>query len=170
MSAPAGLRANSACPIKSANPSVPVPDTNRSFTVSTDKWRLNLPWVVNQIKWSYWGSWLEEGQILAAIENSTCFGLYMDDLIDSGEIVATGRQVGFCRVVGDGHIFSSIMDVVIEEELRCQGLGTILMKEVVKHPSVAKTINILSTRDALGFYENHGWQVVPFGVMKRVPQ
>lgn len=127
------------------------------FQISTDKTRLDLPWVCIELRHQYWGGWLNDEQIRSAIAYSLCFGLYHNT-----------TQVGFARVVTDSHIFSSVMDVVITQPLRRRGLGTMLMQAVVEHPSVANTISILNSRDMFPFYTRFGYK--PYaGIMRRVP-
>lgn len=127
-------------------------------TISCDQSRLDLEWVISRIRASYWGHWQTRDQILRAIENSACFGLYED-----------GRQIGFCRVVTDFSTFSSITDMLIDDDLRHQGHGSHLMRFVVDHPSVKGTICVLASRDAIGFYRRFGFELMEFGVMKRMP-
>lgn len=138
-------------------------------SISTDQSRLNLPWVLAQLRGTYWASVRDEQKTLEALRNSVCFGVYQDEVLDGGEIALTGRQVAFARVVTDGAVFSSVMDVVVDEGLRRRGIGSLLMREVVSHPSVAGTVCILSTRDAAGFYERHGFTLgAQQDVMRRV--
>ena len=139
------------------------------YHVSTSKERLNIPWVCAQIRASYWGAWLTDAKIQEAIRHSLCFGIYKDDtVLDGAEIAVTGEQVGFGRVVTDGVTFSSIMDILIDKPLRNRGLGTMLVTEMVTHPSVKPTICIISTKDASGFYEKWNFYSCQ-GVLKRDP-
>ncbi len=122
--------------------------SDEGYYVSTDKARLDMPWVIDQLKNSYWGKGLTAATVIRATDASICFGLYERD---------TNKQVGFARVVGDGVIFSSLMDVIISAPLRRKGLGKQLLRAVLKHPQVADTLNVLSTRDASTFYAKFGY-------------
>lgn len=123
-----------------------------STTISTDQSLLNWEWLFASLKGSYWGGWLNDGQIIKACQNSLVFGMY---LVEDGAV--TKRQIGFARVVSDRATFSSVMDVFIDKEYRNHGYGMRLMKEVIAHPDVAKTICVISTKDAQGFYEQFGF-------------
>lgn len=133
------------------------------ISISNDKWRLDLPWVCKSLKESYWGGHLSDSQIITAIANSLCFGVY--------EIIPNAfkaKQIGFARVVTDHACFSSVTDVIIDEAYRGRGYGTTLMQAVVAHPSVAGTISILASRDARALYAKVGYSPTNF-VMQRNP-
>ena len=78
-----------------------------------------------------------------AIENSLCFGGYVD-----------GRQVAFARVITDYATFGNLVDVFVIPEYRGRGYSLELMKAVMAHPSL-KTLRrfMLATGDAHGLYE-----------------
>lgn len=136
--------------------------TPADYEISTDAGRLDHAWVAVELMDSYWGKWLKPDQISAAIGASLCFGLYRK----RGSWITA--QIGFARVVTDGAIFSSVMDVVIDKRFRRQGYGSVLMEAVVAHPKVSPTICILSTRGAGAFYERFGFARGP-DVMLRNP-
>ncbi len=130
--------------------------------ISTDQSRLDLAWVVEQIKGSYWGGPYSEDAIRCAAGRSLCFGAYVD-----------GKQVGYVRVVTDGAIFSSVCDVIVQEDMRGKGIGSSLMKAVVDHPEVNHTYCILRARPiAWFFYFRHDFHVFDkkSGLMHRYPQ
>lgn len=130
--------------------------------ISTDPKLLDVHWVIRQLRGSYWGAHLKPSQIEAAIQKSLCFGAYVD-----------GKQVGLVRVVGDGSIFSSVTDVIVQEDMRNQGIGHSLMAAVVAHPEVNHTYCILRAREpAWLFYFRHDFHVFDrkHGLMQRLPQ
>lgn len=133
------------------------------FIISTNRRRLDLDWVCRTLRSSYWGGHLSDSQILLAVEHSLCFGVY--EL--SAELPKL-KQVGFARIVTDHACFSSVTDVIIDEAYRGRGLGTRLVREVVEHPSVARTICVLASRDARPLYAKVGFQPINF-VMQRDP-
>lgn len=140
------------------------------FHVSESREKLNIPWVCAQLRSSYWGGWLKDDQIQAAISRSLCFGLYADDVLDGGEIALCGEQIGFGRVVTDGHTFSSIMDIMIDEKHRNRGLGTMLMNAILAHQDVRKTICIIGTADRAFWYEKFGFKTCVADILQRDPQ
>jgi len=117
------------------------------ITVSTDKKKLDLPFIHRFLKNIYWTAprTLEEVQI--AIDNSFCFGIYLDE-----------KQIGFARVITDYVVFAYMMDVFIAEEYRGNGYSSLLV-EAMMNESTLKGIKIwrLATKDASFLYEKFGF-------------
>ncbi len=120
---------------------------NGRFTVSDDPHRLSMDYIYESLQIAYWSSGRPRQIVEESFRNSLCFGLYCDD-----------RQVGFTRIVGDRVIFSWFCDVWIDPELRGQGLGQWMMRCIMEHPDVARTRQVLVTRDAHTFYEKLGFE------------
>lgn len=141
----------------------------KTYQITEGRAALNRDWVCSRIRSSYWGGWLTDELIMKSCENSLCFGVYVDDVLDSGEIAVCGEQIGFGRAVTDGVTFSSLMDIYIEEKYRNRGLGTRLIETMLAHPMIKPTICTISTLDQSLYYEKFGW--IPCGtVLKRDPQ
>jgi ribosomal protein S18 acetylase RimI-like enzyme len=121
---------------------------NTEVFVSTDQSLLDRDWIIAAIQSSYWGGRFTEDQLLRAIETTLCFGIY----------TRTGcQQLGFARVLTDGITLSSVTDLIVREEHRRSGLGTMLMRSVLAHPRVSPTICVLQSRNAVGFYQRLGF-------------
>lgn len=118
----------------------------------------DLEWVCRKLKASYWGNWLNEAQIKRAIDNSLCFWMHLNN-----------EPIAFARVVTDHHIISTLTDCLVIESHRGQGYGRKLMEAVIAHPSVARTICILGSRDAPKFYKLFGFADVEIPVLSRDP-
>lgn len=117
------------------------------ITVSTDKNKLDVPFIQQFLKDIYWaaGRTIEEVQI--TIDHSFCFGIYLDD-----------EQIGFARVITDYVVFAYVMDVFIAEEHRGKGYSTILINNMMKEPKLNKLkIWRLATSDAHFLYEKFGF-------------
>lgn len=159
----------------SANPSSSA-GAGQEFSISTDPAKLDVAWIVHSVLGSYWGSWLNSGQIRAALHESLVFGAYLPQTVktDGGSIIESGeRQIGFVRVLTDGAIFSSVCDVFTDEAHRNRGVGSALMRAVVEHPSVAGTICILAARpEAFDWYSKFGFVLIDrgSGIMQRQPK
>ena len=130
------------------------------ISVSTDKTKLDVPFIQNFLKNIYWaaGRTIEEVQI--TIDNSVCFGIYFNDV-----------QIGFARVITDYVIFAYLMDVFIAEEHRGNGYSSILISAMMNEP-VLKNIKIwrLATSDAHYLYEKFGFKALahPEKMMEKI--
>jgi len=130
------------------------------ITISTDKTKLNIPFIQDFLKDIYWaaGRTIEEVQI--TIDSSFCFGIYLNDV-----------QIGFARVVTDYVVFGYLMDVFIADEHRGKGYSTILIDAMMNEP-VLKEVKIwrLATSDAHFLYEKFGFKALahPEKMMEKV--
>jgi GNAT superfamily N-acetyltransferase len=67
------------------------------------------------------------------------------------------EQVGFCRVVSDGHTFAFLFDVYVLPEHRGSGVGLELVREAVDGGPHRDLRWFLKTKDAHGLYEKLGF-------------
>jgi GNAT superfamily N-acetyltransferase len=130
------------------------------ITVSTDKSKLDVPFIQNFLKDIYWaaGRTMEEVQI--TIDNSFCFGIYLNE-----------DQIGFARVITDYVVFAYLMDVFIIEEHRGKGYSSILIENMMNEPQL-KEVKIwrLATLDAHFLYEKFGFNALahPEKMMEKI--
>ena len=130
------------------------------ITVSTDKNKLNVPFIQNFLKDVYWAAGRTMEEVQKTIDSSFCFGIYLDD-----------KQIGFCRVITDYVVFAYLMDVFIIEEHRGKGYSTILINAMMTEPQLQQ-IKIwgLATLDAHFLYKKFGFNEVlnPEKFMERI--
>ncbi len=98
----------------------------------------------------------------------------MDELITSATRVVglydgDGRQLGFARVVSDGHTVSYLADVYVLEEARGRGLGLELVRFAVDEEPIRSTKLLLHTRDMHGLYAKLGFDTPGVRTMERWP-
>jgi GNAT superfamily N-acetyltransferase len=130
------------------------------ITVSTDKTKLDVPFIQHFLKDIYWaaGRTIEEVQI--TIDHSFCFGIFLED-----------KQIGFARVITDYVVFAYVMDVFITEEHRGKGYSSILIERMINEP-VLKDVKIwrLATTDAHFLYNKFGFTALksPEKMMEKV--
>ena len=98
----------------------------------------------------------------------------MDELIATaarvvGLYTADGSQVGFARVVSDGHTVSYLADVFVLEHARGRGFGVELVRFAVDEEPIANTKFILHTRDMHPLYAKLGFAPPDERLMERWP-
>ena len=98
----------------------------------------------------------------------------VDELIETaarvvGLYVPDGSQVGFARVVSDGHTVSYLADVYVLEEARGRGFGLALVRFAVDEEPGASTKFILHTRDMHRLYAKLGFAPPDARLMERWP-
>ncbi len=127
--------------------------------ISTDPNRLDVDlihrWLSEE---SYWAGGVSREIVARAIDNSLCFGVYLE-----------GQQVGLARVVTDRATFAWLADVFILDSYRGRGYGKALIAAVVAHPELRGLRRLLlATRDAHGLYAQYGFTpVAPERFMER---
>jgi GNAT superfamily N-acetyltransferase len=123
--------------------------TNDSnFQVSTDLSRLDVPLIYRYLsEQSTWAIGISREVVERALENSLCFGGFVD-----------GRQVAFARVISDYATFGNLADVFVVPEYRGRGYGKQLVGAVLRHPSLQRLRRFtLNTTDAHSLYERFGF-------------
>ena len=99
----------------------------------------------------------------------------MDELIATaarvvGLYAADGRQLGFARVVSDGHTVSYLADVYVLDEVRGRGFGLELVRFTVDGGPLAATKWMLHTRDMHRLYARLGFVAPGERTMERARQ
>ena len=121
------------------------------YFISTEKARLDLGAIHDFISISYWADGRTMEEVQATIENSLCFGIYMN----------SGKQVGFARVVTDHTFFGYLMDFFVLKEFQGKGFGKALMDFISSHETIKDLRTfVLKTKDAHEFYKRYGFQKI----------
>ena len=131
-----------------------------TITVSTDKNKLDVSFIQNFLKDTYWAKDRTIEVVQISIDNSLCFGIYLND-----------EQIGFGSVITDLVSIAYLMDVFIIEEHRGKGYSTILINAMMTEPKLQQ-IKIwgLATLDAHFLYKKFGFTEVvnPEKLMERI--
>ena len=117
------------------------------YRVSTDRDLLDIEVIHGFLERSYWSPGVTKDVVAKAVENSLCFGLYLED-----------AQIGFARFVTDYARHAYLCDVFVLPEFRGRKLGQWLVQCAVECPLIngVRTIS-LDTSDAHGLYEKLGF-------------
>jgi GNAT superfamily N-acetyltransferase len=115
----------------------------QKFLVSDDKARLQLNVIHGYLTTCYWSTGISRELVATAINNSMCFGLYLNN-----------RQIGFARVITDKATFAYLADVFVLPEYGNRGLGTALIDFIMQHSNLQGLRRfMLCTLDAHGLYK-----------------
>ena len=130
------------------------------ITVSSDKSKLDVPFIQNFLKDIYWAAGRTIEEVQTTIDASFCFGIYLDD-----------EQIGFGRVITDYVVFAYMMDVFIVSNYRGKGYSYILLEAMMKEPTLHQVkIWRLATSDAHFLYEKFGFTALthPEKMMEKI--
>ena len=119
-----------------------------SLKISTDRTELDVPMIYRFLsEQSTWAVGISRTVVDRAIENSMCFGGYVD-----------GRQVAFARVVTDYATFGNLVDMFVLPDYRGRGYASDMLKTILVHPSLKGLRRLtLATSTASGLYEKFGF-------------
>jgi len=103
------------------------------------------------LKQTYWADKRPEEQVRKSIENSRCYGVYLED---------AQKLVGFARVISDFATTYYLCDVIIDAAYQHRGLGKTLVSYIENLPEYQGLRGILITRDAHALYEKFGYDTL----------
>ena len=120
------------------------------FCITTDKQKIDMDYVHQFLKTSYWAKNIPLAVVQQSVEGSLCFA-----------VLHHQKQVGFARVITDAATFAYLADVFIDENYRGKGLSKWLMEVILEYPSLQGLRRfMLATRDAHTLYTQFGFQPI----------
>ncbi|MBK8983939.1 MAG: GNAT family N-acetyltransferase [Ignavibacteria bacterium] len=118
-----------------------------NYLISADNSLLDIKVIHGYLSRSYWAKNRPLKTTKKAIQNSVCFGLYLNK-----------TQIGFARVVTDKATFAYLADVFVLKEYRGKGLSKWMMKVILGYGELKDLRRwFLATKDAHGLYEKFGF-------------
>jgi N-acetylglutamate synthase-like GNAT family acetyltransferase len=127
-----------------------------AYWLTDERERIDREAVLALLVRTYWAGDRTRAQLDATIEHSTPYALY------HGE-----QPIGFARALSDRGSCTYLMDIVVHEAHRQNGVGSWMVETILARPEFAQTKFILLTRDAQTFYTRHGFETHPFECMRR---
>ena len=117
------------------------------ISVSADKNKLDIPFILNELKQVSWLAPKTQDEVQTVIDASFCFGIYLED-----------KQIGFCRVITDYVVFAYVMDVFITAKHRGKGYASVLINTLLSEPKLQNVkLWRLATSDAHFLYQKFGF-------------
>jgi GNAT superfamily N-acetyltransferase len=120
-----------------------------TIEISADNEKLRIDDIRAMLLKVFWSPDITNAEILKGLKNSAlAVGVYNEK----------NEQVGFTRVISDKVRFAYLLDVVVREDYRRQGIGQRLVKFALAHPELKDVYQwLLITRDAHGVYGKCGF-------------
>ena len=117
------------------------------FLITSDQNRVDIDALHAMLSRTYWAKDRSRDAVAKSVENSLCFSIFKSD-----------EQIGFVRAITDGITYAVILDMIIREDFRGQGLGKWLVQCIGEHPEVVPLRQVLWTVDADDFYRQSGFE------------
>ena len=117
------------------------------FLITSDQNRVDIDALHAMLSQTYWAKDRSRDAVAKSVENSLSFSVFKGD-----------EQIGFVRAITDGITYAVILDMIIREDFRGQGLGKWLVQCIGEHPEVVPLRQVLWTVDADDFYRQSGFE------------
>jgi N-acetylglutamate synthase-like GNAT family acetyltransferase len=104
------------------------------------------------LKDAFWSIGIGKPEVIQGAQNSALLvGAYSPE----------NKQIGFARVISDKTRFAYILDVIVDESYRKQGIGQAMMNYILNHPDLKDVYQwLLITKDAHGVYKKVGFDII----------
>jgi len=104
--------------------------------------------VTDMLKDTYWSNGIKKKEVIQGAYNSALLvGAFTNN-----------KQIGYSRVISDKTRFAYILDVIVDEKHRKQGIGQAMVKYILDHPDLKDVYQwLLITKDAHGVYHKVGF-------------
>jgi ribosomal protein S18 acetylase RimI-like enzyme len=108
--------------------------------------------VTEMLKDAYWSIGIKKDEVIQGAQHSALIvGVFTQD----------NKQIGYSRVISDKTKFAYILDVIVEDKYRKQGIGQAMMRFILNHPDLKDVYQwLLITKDAHGLYQKVGFNPV----------
>jgi N-acetylglutamate synthase-like GNAT family acetyltransferase len=124
-------------------------NTDIELEFSTDKSKLDIGLIHEFLTNSYWAKGRTIEAVKKSIENSFCFGIYLNT-----------QQIGFARVLSD-NVFAYVTDLFIIETYRGKGFSKVLLEKMLSHQELAEIeLWFLATKDSQILYKKFGFTMI----------
>lgn len=121
------------------------------YHLSEDKSKLDIELIHSYLSTeTYWAKDRSLETVKKSVENSICFGVYLEK-----------EQVAFARVITDRAVFAWITDIFVVKNHKGKGLGKKIMNTIMNHHELQGLRRWgLATKDAHGLYEQFGFHAL----------
>ena len=108
--------------------------------------------ITEMLKKSYWTPDIKKSEVIQGAQNSA---------LVVGTFTSDHKQIAYARVISDKTRFAYILDVIVDENYRKQGIGQKIMNYLLNHPELKYVYQwLLITNDAHGVYQKVGFAPV----------
>lgn len=128
------------------------------ITINAGIENIDFEAVTSLLQTTYWCPDATKEEVKLSAENSALVvGAFTDE----------GRQVGYARVLSDKVRLAYVMDVIVDEAYRHQGIASDMMRFLLSHQELKRISHwMLATKDAHPLYRHFGFDQLKYpGIM-----
>jgi len=122
------------------------------FVIEEGYENMDFDAVTTMLSGTYWSKGISKQEVMKGAGNSALVvGIFNE----------AHKQIGYSRVISDKTRFAYVLDVIVDEDYRKQGVGQVMVNFILTHPSLDDVYQwLLITKDAHGVYEKVGFSSV----------
>jgi GNAT superfamily N-acetyltransferase len=123
-----------------------------NYSIKSGFNKMDFDKVTDMLKGAFWSIGIKKREVIQGARNSALL---------VGAFTPKKKQIGYSRVISDKTRFAYILDVIVDEKYRKQGIGQAMIKFVLSHPDLKDVYQwLLITKDAHGVYKKVGFHPV----------
>jgi len=108
--------------------------------------------VTCMLKDAIWCAGIKKDEVIRGAENSALL---------AGAFNEENEQIGYSRVISDKTRFAYLLDVIVDERFRKQGIGQSMVRSIISHADLKDVYQwLLITKDAHGVYKKVGFNPI----------
>ena len=120
-----------------------------NFSIEDGFEKMDFDKVTELLSGTYWSKGISKQEVMKGAENSA---------LVVGIFNKAHQQIAYSRVISDKTRFAKILDVIVDEDYRKQGVGQAMVNFILAHPAFDDVYQwLLITKDAHGVYEKVGF-------------
>ena len=127
-------------------------ENNIKYELKSGFEQMDFDKVTEMLKDAFWSKGIKKDEVVQGAQNSA---------LVVGAFNESNEQIRYARIISDKTRFAYILDVMVDERYRKQGIGQSLVNFMMKHPDLEDVYQwLLITKDAHGVYKKVGFNHV----------
>lgn len=119
------------------------------YSIKDDYREMNFDKITELLSKAFWSIGIKKDEVTQGAKNSA---------LTVGVFIADNKQIGYSRVISDKTRFAYILDVIVDENYRKQGIGQAMIHHILNHPDLKDVYQwVLITKDAHSVYKKAGF-------------
>jgi ribosomal protein S18 acetylase RimI-like enzyme len=127
-------------------------DSKIKYLIKAGYNEMDFDKITDLLKDAFWSIGIKKNEIIQGAQNSALL---------VGAFTSDNKQIGFSRVISDKTRFGYILDVIVDDNYRKQGIGQAMVRFIMNHPDLRDVYQwLLITKDAHGVYQKVGFNPI----------
>jgi ribosomal protein S18 acetylase RimI-like enzyme len=122
------------------------------YTLKSGHNEMNFDKITSMLAEAFWSKGIKKDEVIKGAMNSALL---------VGAFTSNHEQIGYARVISDKTRFAYLLDVIVDDRYRRQGIGQAMVNFLLNHPELEQVYQwLLITKDAHGVYQKVGFNTI----------